>query len=352
MAEETVLQLANRLAEHVESVKEGNILVVLHGGEPMLYPNLEYLLSTLKNKVKRVEFAIQTNGTLFTSENLEILKKYQVRIGVSIDGPQSVHDKFRVTHTGEGSYNTVLKGLSLAKFITPQTVDSILNVIDIKAAPVDVLDCLEGLNVPRADVLFPDLNYDTFKFAGFSRGELGTWLSELFDLWINRENTIHIRIFLTIIRLLLNEGLGTDQLGAYSAGALMIETDGQYDIHDGLKTAFTGAGDTGYNVSTTPVKVIEQLPLLQAFKYKASYACGTCLKCELFNVCGGGSPFHRYGIQNGFDQPSVFCEDLKIIINHIRNYLQKVVPIVNLSLNSDSVIENSKIDAPSYFSML
>src|SRR5690606_9977778 len=94
----------------------------------------------------------------------------------------------------------------------------------------------------------------------------------VFDLWVGRKETVHIRFFLTIIELLLGKASGTDQLGAHSSGVLMIETDGSYQIHDGLKTAYHGAGITGMHVRDTPVGKVEDLSLAKAFRNKASGA--------------------------------------------------------------------------------
>ncbi len=65
----------------------------------------------------RVKFSIQTNATLITSEKAQYFKEYQLGVGVSIDGPQDIHDKWRVYGGSKprGSFKQVERGLRLCK---------------------------------------------------------------------------------------------------------------------------------------------------------------------------------------------------------------------------------------------
>jgi uncharacterized protein len=333
MSHETVAMLAKRLEEHACAVGCRDLMVVAHGGEPLLYPELDDFFDGLRRGVTscNISFAIQTNGTLFDDENLAILDRYGVRIGVSVDGSRRVHDRFRVTHAGGGSYDAVMEGIGRARATVPHLLDSTLQVINPSVDPAEMLDGLEGFGVNRADLLFPDLNHDTIDCAHVRRGQIGHWLCAVFDEWVGRADSVHIRIFMTIIDLLLGGRHGTDQLGASSGGALMIETDGSYHIYDGLKTSFEGAGATGLHLRTASIADAEALPLARAFRDKSSAAAAECLQCRLFPVCGGGSPIHRFSQALGFDQASVYCLDLTKLIEHIRAYILSVRPNASLA---------------------
>ena len=91
ISKETVGRLGSRLNEHLLSLNGGKVMVVAHGGEPLLHPDLDYFFGEIKRTVGNVEFAIQTNGTLFNEKTLAILNKYSVHIGVSIDGNREAH---------------------------------------------------------------------------------------------------------------------------------------------------------------------------------------------------------------------------------------------------------------------
>jgi uncharacterized protein len=86
-----------------------HIYIDFHGGEPMLY------FSAIKDAViyskkkalefeKDVSFIIQTNGTLFTEENVKFIKENNIILGVSLDGPQRIHDRNRYFCSEKGSF--------------------------------------------------------------------------------------------------------------------------------------------------------------------------------------------------------------------------------------------------------
>ena len=91
--------------------------IVLTGGEPLL--NFEWIEEFLRlareDKITFNKILLFTNGTLLTDEIASFLKKYDVRVGVSLDGPGFVHDVNRVFPDGSGSFNLVMKGINLLK---------------------------------------------------------------------------------------------------------------------------------------------------------------------------------------------------------------------------------------------
>ena len=90
------------------------------GGEPMLREIDFFRRSVaLANKYRRpglrVLHTIQTNGTLIDDEWARFFKQNGYLVGVSIDGPREMHDAFRVTKGGEGSFDDVIRGWNCLK---------------------------------------------------------------------------------------------------------------------------------------------------------------------------------------------------------------------------------------------
>ncbi|MEO0525932.1 MAG: radical SAM protein [Bacteroidota bacterium] len=324
ISRETVIHFSLRLKEHLERNPREKIMICLHGGEPLLYPDLDFFLQIITETIGKdnVVFSIQTNGTIIDEKRINLLHKYNVKIGVSMDGIKAIHDKTRVTHDGMGTYDSIISNIEKLRLKVPNLLGSVLQVINPQIDPKEMLDTLESYRIPRSDLLFPDLNHDTKDNRNKGQESIGQWLIEVFDLWSERNETVHIRLFSTIIQLLLGVEEGTDLLGAYSKGVLMIETDGTYHIYDGLKTSYEGAGHLNYGVSDYPIHYAEKTTLAIAYREKASMACEKCLSCNLFAVCGGGNVLQRYSKENGFDNPSVYCTDLMMIINHIKTFLE------------------------------
>lgn len=91
-----------------------------HAGEPLVTGYDFYLESTKeisKHKPKNldVNIGLQTNATLITDELAKLFKKHHFRIGVSLDGPEAMHDHNRVYRNGKGSFNEAIQGISLLK---------------------------------------------------------------------------------------------------------------------------------------------------------------------------------------------------------------------------------------------
>jgi len=114
------------------------ITIELQGGEPLLRKDLlkkiiEYAKE--KNKVfkKDLRFSFATNSLLFDDDTIEFIRENKVRVSVSIDGPESLHDKHRKTMSGQGTYR--------------KTIDMIKNLktkgIDVGCLLVTTRDSLE-----------------------------------------------------------------------------------------------------------------------------------------------------------------------------------------------------------------
>jgi uncharacterized protein len=53
----------------------------------------------------KIEHTIQTNGTELTPEWCELFRAHRVLVGLSLDGPQAMHDRYRVDKGGRGTFD-------------------------------------------------------------------------------------------------------------------------------------------------------------------------------------------------------------------------------------------------------
>ncbi|WP_437625293.1 radical SAM protein [Sorangium sp. So ce1151] len=89
---------------------------VWHGGEPTLFGRRRFLRVLamqrfLQRPGQRIVNVIQTNATTLTPAWARFLRVYRFRVGVSIDGPEAVHDAARVDARGRGSFDRVRRGM-------------------------------------------------------------------------------------------------------------------------------------------------------------------------------------------------------------------------------------------------
>ena len=92
------------------------VQVAWQGGEPTLM-GLEFfrrsveLVDRYLKPGQRAEYTIQTNGTKLDAEWAGFFKEHEFLVGISIDGPREIHDTFRLTRGGRGSFDQVMRGL-------------------------------------------------------------------------------------------------------------------------------------------------------------------------------------------------------------------------------------------------
>lgn len=90
------------------------LTICWHAGEPLAVPRSFYerAFTAFAAGPTAVRQNIQTNGTLITDEWCRFFKKWSVQIGLSIDGPQAIHDRHRVDRAGRGTFERVMRGVS------------------------------------------------------------------------------------------------------------------------------------------------------------------------------------------------------------------------------------------------
>ncbi len=113
MSIETAKKGVDFFLTHSASVE--NPVLGFYGGEPLLEFELikeviEY--ATWKAEGKVIGFNMTTNGSLLTEEKVEYLRRYPIKIMISLDGPQSIHDKNRkLAGTGLGSFDQIIENV-------------------------------------------------------------------------------------------------------------------------------------------------------------------------------------------------------------------------------------------------
>lgn len=105
--------------QYLNSQTMPQVLFTWHGGETLMR-NIGFYKKAIELQKKygrgrQIENCIQTNGTLLTDEWCRFFKENNFLVGISIDGPQHCHDKYRKTRDGRPSFYNVMKGINLLK---------------------------------------------------------------------------------------------------------------------------------------------------------------------------------------------------------------------------------------------
>jgi uncharacterized protein len=300
------------------------VRIVLHGGEPLLHglDGLESISDYARRAVPAacgVTVGIQTNGMLLTEATVARLRDARISVGVSLDGTEVDHDRHRRTRSGHGTHAAVRRGLDQLRRPENQAIYAgLLCTVMPAADPIRCYEELAALEPPTIDLLLPHATWQhPPPAAGAGPTPYADWLIVVFDHWYERAGAPAVRIFDDILTLLLGGQSGSEQVGLSPAAMLVVESDGAIEQVDALKTAYDGACATGRDVIHDDFDTVLEDPGVLARQIGPEALCATCLACPIHAVCGGGHYVHRYRPGVGFYGPSVYCADLRRLIDHV-----------------------------------
>lgn len=359
IAPRTADAAARRIAEHAMAHGLAEVSVVLHGGEPLLLgrPGMRDLLEVLKSRiaaVARLDLGVHSNGVLLDQQWCDLLSRYGVRIGISLDGDKAANDRHRRFTDGRSSHPQVLDALSLLR--QPRYLHlyaGILCTVDLDNDPVAVYRALVDQRPPRLDLLLPHATWERPPRRPPDSGDpYADWLLRIYRCWDDDGRAIPIRIFDSLLSAANGGPSFTEALGTDPGRLLVIDTDGAWEQPDSMKTAFDGAAATGGNVADHSVDEACAHPAVAARQRGIGALCATCRSCEVVQICGGGLYAHRYrpaaatGSAAGrsarahdpaeFENPSVYCADLKSLISQVlRAERRRGVPVIDAGSRTD-----------------
>jgi uncharacterized protein len=301
------------------------ILIAFHGGEPCLIGPDTFdawcgrARDVLRETVK-VHLVMQTNGTLLDSRWIDLLRKYRVSVGISMDGPQEIHDAMRVDHRKQGSYDQVVRGLRLLQ--EAEVPYGVGCVIPLGADPLTVHHHFLQLGCKQITYLMPHFIHDTIEPVRQRYGATpcADFLIPIFDdWWFESTMDVQINNLKDMARVIMGGQSHTEAIGNGPPGYVFIEADGEMEGLDNLRACCEGLSRIKLNVlhsnffdllhteTMHSQAIFEGMPLSQ-----------TCRSCREGETCAGGHLAHRYSSARGFDNPSVWCADLLKLFAHVR----------------------------------
>ncbi|MGC9669136.1 FxsB family cyclophane-forming radical SAM/SPASM peptide maturase [Planosporangium sp. 12N6] len=335
MSDDTMAQVARRIAEHAERHGLKRIQIVFHGGEPLLSgpDTLARAADLFRREVgpgTAVECTVQTNGALLTERCVETLAGADIRVGVSLDGDRGANDRHRRLRGGRSSHETVVRGLRALR-AHPEIYAGILCVVDLANPPVETYESLLEHRPPMMDFLLPHGNWTTPPPGRppDASTPYADWAIAVFDRWYGAPRVeTGVRLFEEIISGLLGGASRSESVGLSPVAVIVVNVDGALEQVDTLRTAYHGAVSTALNVFDHPLDDALRHRDVVARQSGLRALSETCLRCPVHRVCGGGYYPHRYRAGSGFRNPSVYCPDLFRLIGHIRDRVRADVATI------------------------
>ncbi len=268
------------------------------GGEPTLM-GVEFFrrVTELQQRYGRngsvVSNGLQTNATLIDDQFATHLAEYRFLVGVSLDGPEDLHDRFRTTVDGRGSHADVLKGINCLK---RHRVDfNALTVVNSHNAPYagDIYDYLCRLGIAYHQYI-PCVEFgpDGQSLPHTISGEAwGRFLNDLFDRWYPDDcRKVSIRLFDAILNQLVNGSFPLCHMAGNCRQYLVVEYNGDVYPCDFFVDAPKKLG----NIMTHTWDELLHAPEYQVFGEQKTAWNDQCVMCRFLRYCSGDCLKHRF----------------------------------------------------------
>jgi uncharacterized protein len=324
MSAEVLHQLLQRIEQHVAGYRLLEFPIVLHGGEPLLWgvENFDRFAETCEAISSRtgceIPIAVTTNGVLIDNEWLDCFVTRNIAVAISLDGPAHIHDLHRRTFQHTGTHAAVERA---TRMLLSRDISVIaLAVCNPSYPPKQYVEFFHNCGILNFDIMIPDATVDENppSIASFYKG--------LFDLWLeaNRSRpTVNMRIIGDMITALLGNNSPTEGVGHNPIELCTVMTDGSVEAHDVLRIAGDGSTRTTFNIFEHAIDEVRNEPRWKAARDASINLCEKCRQCKFMNACGGGYLPHRYSRKNGYDNPSVYCDDLYAMFENMQSVLER-----------------------------
>lgn len=293
-----------------------NSTFAFQGGEPTLagIDFFERLIAHQKRHGRNgqnVSNSMQTNGILLHDRWCELFKAYDWLIGISMDGPEALHDLYRFNKQGAGTWRKVIGAVELLKK---------------HGVEFNILCVVSQANVARAAEVyrfFRSLGVEYIQYIPLSEfdglgqplpftitaEQYGRFLCETFDLWWPDRRKIRIRYFDNIAEAVAGEKPTTCTMHETCDSYVVVEYNGDVYPCDFFVEAAWKLG----NINIDSWAEIARRQRRYQFAEKKAVPRAECQVCEYQNICHGGCPKHRHDPRRRFDDLDYFCSAYKMI---------------------------------------
>jgi uncharacterized protein len=316
MSEETLTEMIRQLMQQAgEQVGLG-----WQGGEPTLMglPFFEKAVDLMGRfgHNQAVGNGLQTNGLLIDKDWMRFLRQYNFLVGLSLDGPQPIHDRYRLTKSGLGTWTTVVDRAKL--MLDGGVAVNALSVVTDFAAdyPEEIYSFLKELGLDYMQFI-PCVEFDpaapgNVQPLSVTPEKYSSFLCTLFDLWIKDFDgdrpTTSIRyfdsIFYRYVGLTPPECSLQDDCGTY----LVVEHTGDVYACDFFVEPKWHLGNI-HEDTMDKMLGSEKQNIFGAMKKNLP---PECIECRWLKYCTGGCPRYRPSP----DQPGYLCEAYRRFFHH------------------------------------
>jgi len=361
--------LAAYITKYIISQPTPVVEFVWQGGEPTLL-GLQFFNKVIRLQKpfagrKIITNSLQTNGTLLTDEWCKFLKNNNFLVGISLDGPETIHDRYRRRRDSAGSFADVMRGLKLLQkhgvnynvmaCVARDTAQQPLEVYNFfKNEGIEFIQftpiverlpnaCSKQYGLCLASPAVPGDSEQHAEVTPWSvvPEEYGDFLIDIYEDWVHRDvGTIFVMNF----EWALNAWIGNLSpvcIHAQQCGrSLVIEHNG--DVYSCDHYVYPQYWLGNIITGDLPAMVEKSLSLGCGIA-KETALPRSCRECDVLAACRGGCPKHRFALSS-VHEPGLhyLCAGYKKFFLHIRKYLQVITQLLENGLPASYVMQAIK----------
>jgi len=322
--------LENYIVQHIEACPSAAIHFSWHGGEPTVL-GLDYFhkIVALQREHqppgRRIINGIQTNGLLIDEEWCRFFAAESFGVGLSLDGPQEMHDRYRVTRGGKPTHRRVMRALRL---------------LQRHKIPCDILCVVHNQNVHYPTHVYRFLKEIGGQYVSFlpvverlpngagavsahtaPAARFGAFLCTIFDEWVRQDiGRIRVQIFEEAARPARGLEHSLCIFREICGDIPVIEHNGDFFCCDHFVDMEHRLG----NIQETPLAELIESGAQRAFGHAKRDALPRyCRECEVRAMCNGGCLKDRFiRTPDGEEGLNYLCAGFKRFFAHSQPYLQ------------------------------
>ena len=340
--------LESYIQQYIESQQVSEVGFTWQGGEPTLlgvdfFRRVVELQRRFANG-KTITNAFQTNGVLLNDEWGEFLAENSFLIGLSIDGPEELHDRYRVDKGGKPTFHKVKRGLDvLLRHAVEFNTLTVVNRANSQH-PEDVYEFMKSLG-SRVHQYIPLVERDekSGELAPWSvlAEDFGRFMTGIFDRWVAQDvGKIFVQLFEVSLQSWLGIPAGLCFFRETCGAVLAVEHNGDVYSCD----HFVNEPNLLGNLMDNPMAALVNSEPQAAFGMaKRDTLPQFCRDCDVRFACHGECPKNRFlTTPDGEPGLNYLCAGYKIYFHHIAPYMKFMANCLRRGMSPLPVMEMAR----------
>ena len=324
--------LEEYIVQHIEACAEPVIRFSWHGGEPTIL-GLDYFrrIVAIQGKYRppdqQIANGMQTNGTLLDEDWCRFLAEEGFYVGLSLDGPQEMHDRYRLTKGGKPTFEQTMNGYELLRRHGVSTdILCVVNAHNVQF-PAEVYRFFKKIGAKYVSFLpmvepHKEADREVSPLTVPADG-WGDFLCTIFDEWVSRDvGKIKIQVFEEAARTAFGQEHSLCIFRPICGDVPVVEHNGDFYSCDHFVDDEHRLG----NIIETPLVRLLESPAQRAFgKVKQDSLPRYCLECEVLAMCNGECPKNRFiRTPDGEEGLNYLCAGYKRFFSHCLPFVEEV----------------------------